>query len=205
VLEVEGEKNEDMGAFYTNVMLCGPKQKEVAQFMTQANRLAYVSPTVGKFTVVYDQETENQDETTVLALASQLSEAFECAVLAVLVHDSDIFAYWLFEEGELIDKYNSMPGYFENLELPPLGGDPRKLCAALGAENAVDGVTRVFQKVASRSEGDWSANYLFAEDIHRDLAGLLGIPPFVVGTGYCYIERDQIPEEFNEVALVKCP
>jgi hypothetical protein len=195
-----------MGAFYTNIVLRGPDQGQVVLFLTQEKRLAYVSPTIDGFTVVYDEKSESQDETTLSGLASQLSEAFGCTALAVLVHDSDIFAYWLFEAGELTDEYNSMPGYFDDPSLPPLGGDPNRLCAAFGVEDGVDRATSVFHKVASRNlEDGWAGSYVFAEDIHHDLVGLLGIPSFAVSTGYRYIEQGDIPEELDSDSLVECP
>jgi hypothetical protein len=195
-----------MGAFYTNVVLRGPDQRQVVQFMTKAKRPAYVSPTIDGLTVVYDEKSESQDETTLSTLASQLSKAFGCTALAVLVHDSDVFAYWLFEAGELTDEYNSMPGYFDDPSLPPLGGDSDRLCAAFGVEDGVDRATSVFHKVASRNpEDDWAECYVFAEEVHRDLAELLGIPPFAVSTGYHYIEQDDLPEGLDWGSLVECP
>ena len=107
-----------MGAFYTNITLHGPDQEQVIQCLIQMKRTAYVSPTVGGYTVVYDEETENQDDADLMGLASQLSRALECPALAALVHDSDIFAYWLFKTGTLMDEYDSAPGYSNTSRYP---------------------------------------------------------------------------------------
>jgi hypothetical protein len=39
-----------------------------------------------------------------------------------MVHDSDIFFYWLADSGTPLDDYDSDPGYFEALDTPPQGG-----------------------------------------------------------------------------------
>jgi hypothetical protein len=196
-----------MGASYTNITLHGPDQEQVVQCLTQMHRTAYVSPTVDNYTVVYDRETEDQDAAHLIGLASQLSTAFECPALAVLVHDSDILAYWLFEEGTLADEYDSAPGYFDGRAgAPPSGGDPEKLCAAFSAEGAVVGVAQILEAVESKStQADWSSGYVFAEDIHQDLAQALGMPSFAVSVGYRCLEVGGPPEELKQAVLVKRP
>jgi Tol biopolymer transport system component len=82
-----------MGLFYTNITLYGPNQQQVTQYLKTLGRAAYVSPTVDGFTVVYDKQTEDQDERELIDLACGLSRAFQCPALAALVHDSDVFAY----------------------------------------------------------------------------------------------------------------
>jgi hypothetical protein len=194
-----------MGAFYTNITLRGPDREQVAQCLKQMKRTAYVSPTTDGFTVVYDKETETQDDADLMGLASQLSAAFECPALAVLVHDSDIFAYWLFEEGTLADEYNSAPGYFEGLaRAHPAGGNPEKLCAAFAAHDAVDSVTGIFQTVRSSGMGgDRSGGYVFAEDLHQDLIRALGMPSLAVSTGYRYLETSDRPQGLEQAVLVR--
>ena len=193
-----------MGAFYTNITLRGPDREQVAQCLKQMKRTAYVSPTADGFTVVYDKETENQDDADLMGLASQLSAAFECPALAVLVHDSDVLAYWLFEEGTLADEYNSAPGYFEGLaRTHPAGGNPEKLCAAFAAHDAVESVADIFRAVRSRGVGgDRSEGYVFVEDLHQDLTQALGMPSFAVSTGYRYLETGDRPQGLEQAVLV---
>jgi hypothetical protein len=193
-----------MGAFYTNITLHGPDQEQVIQCLTQMKRTAYVSPTVDGYTVVYDEETENQDDADLMGLASQLSRALDCPAFAALVHDSDIFAYWLFQEGTLLDEYDSAPGYLQGFAGPARSGEhPDKLCAAFAAEDALEAVAQVFRTVESRDlDGGWSAGYTFAQDIHHDLAQALGMPSFAVATGYRYIEASDIPKGLERAVLV---
>lgn len=177
-----------MGNFYTNITLLGPDQDSVADYLTQHNRRAYVSPTVNRCTVVYDELCESQDTDVLEELASDLSKRFGCPALAVLNHDDDILWYKLFESGQLTDEYDSSPDYFDDEaeSSMPRGGDAQKLCGLFKSEQDVAEVERIL-----RANGPDA--YLFAFERHEDLAKALGIPTFSVGCGYNYIEQDELP------------
>ena len=108
--------------------------------------------------VVFDEQSDEQDQTVITELASRLSREFGCPVLAVLNHDDDIFWYQLYLAGELADEYDSSPGYFDPSAEPsaPAGGDAQKLCSAFGACNVAE-VESVLRKpdvyVAPLGEG----------------------------------------------------
>jgi hypothetical protein len=66
--------------------------------------------------------------------------ATRAAVFGFVVHDGDVFLYYLFEGGRLVDEYDSDPGYFRGRLRPPKGGDPRivlKLCVPGTSEEQV--------------------------------------------------------------------
>ena len=172
-----------MRNFYTNITLRGPDQDQVLAALNVQGRSAYVSPTENGFTVVCDEETESQDEMILTDLASDLSDRLQCVALAVLNHDDDILAYWLYEKGEFVDDYNSCPGYFTGEDSGPEGGDAEKLCRALGAAGRAAEV----QAILSDAEG-----YLFALERHAALVEVLGLPSFSVALGYNYIARDDV-------------
>lgn len=186
-----------MGNFYTNITLRGSSQDEIAEYLTEQNRAAYVSPTVNNCTVVYDEECESQDADILADLASSLSRRFKCPALAVLNHDDDILWYKLFEAGQLTDEYDSCPDYFGadagELSMPE-GGDARKLCSAFDAEQNQSEVERILR--APNPDA-----YLFAFERHEDLAKALGIPTFSVGCGYNYIQEDELPEGLEADSL----
>jgi hypothetical protein len=128
-----------MGSYYGNVTLHGPQQAAVATYLDREGRAAYVSPTVGQATVIYDAVEGDT------ALAAALSRAFTCPVLVVRNHDSDILQYELYDAGARTDAYDSWPGYFEEDEdddapVVPSGGDPLRLCAAFPAAGALGAV-----------------------------------------------------------------
>lgn len=178
-----------MGSFYTNITLRGPTQHEVADYLIQADRIAYVSPTVKRITVVYDADSESQDTSVMGRLASELSNHFQCPSLAILNHDDDLLVYQLYEAGKLIDEYDSSPGYFDGELSAPIDGDAKKLGQAFDVKHNIAQIESILRKPSYEEDG-----YLFATDRHRELAQALGIPSFAVGLGYEYIEARDIPD-----------
>jgi hypothetical protein len=119
-----------MGNFYTNYTLRGVTQEAVAGAL--AGRACVVTPSVHQTVVVFDEESDDQDQAVIASLAAELSGALHCPVLAVLNHDDDILWYQLYADGELRDEYDSSPGYFDPDAQPsaPAGGDAATLCSA---------------------------------------------------------------------------
>jgi hypothetical protein len=179
-----------VGNFYTNITFQLPNQEQLIDYLTEVGRSTYVSPTINGFTVVYDEKSETQCQ-ELFNLTSQLSRRFNCAALAVLVHDDQVLHYELYQAGELIDEYISDPG-FHNPEAGsfPEGGDAKKLCTSFGVKHAINQVRTILRKPGG--EG----SYLFASARHERLVRTLGISPFWargVG-GYRNIERGSIAE-----------
>lgn len=177
-----------MGSFYTNITARGPEQADLARFLEEGSRVAWVSPVVDGMAVVYDERCEAQDVEMLARLSRELSSAFACATLAVLNHDSDVLMYLLHVSGDLIDHYNSSPSYFGSGDLGagPRGGDAGALCAAFAAQSAVAKVRKILRSPSDSGAG----GYLMADDRHRDLALALGIPLVSVGYGYHYLSRE---------------
>jgi hypothetical protein len=65
-----------------------------------------------------------QDSKLSKKLATALADK---TLIHCLVHDDDIFAYWLYENGDLVDAYDSCPGYFSGKKTPPSGGNVEAL------------------------------------------------------------------------------
>ena len=195
-----------MGIFYTNVVLYGPDQSEIKDYLNKLNRISYISPTEDKFTVIYDQETEDQNTDVVRKLTEKLSNKFGCPALSSLVHDGDIFMYWLYDSGELLDTYNSIPGYFDTTieKSMPEGGDAAKLCEAFDVPTSKNALNDIFKLVERTNiDDDWSDEYLNGEDIHRELAQVLGMPPFAVNIGFYTIENDYLPDDLEHTDFTK--
>ena len=189
-----------MGSFYTNVLVQGATQDQIAEDLRGVGREAYVSPTVGRFTVVYDALSECQDHGLLAHFAGQLSRRLGATAMASLMHDDDVLMYWLFQDGELVDEYSSAPGYFEDADgeaTPPSGGDARRLCLTFGAEGAADEVERVLRAFG---ETDF---YVFETDRHHELIRLLGLPAFAADFGFDYIARGETPHGLKQGDLVR--
>ncbi len=185
-----------MGNFYTNYTLRGPSQEAVAEALV--GRSAFVTPAFNGSVVVYDEQSDEQDEDAIIELAGWLSREFRCPVLSVLNHDDDILWYQLFLNGVLTDEYDSCPDYFDpDAEpSPPAGGNAQILCDAFGATN----VAAV--ELVLRTSGLDEAGYTFEVERHEELAELLGLPPFSVGAGYNYIAQGEFPDGLEEEDLL---
>lgn len=133
----------------------------------------------------YDEESDSQDDDVIKDLGARASEELGAPVLAVLNHDDDVLAYWLFEAGQLVDEYNSCPGYFGDGDTTPAGGDATRLCAAFGVPAKAEQVDEVLRR----------EDYVFALERHSDLAELLKHPSDYVCLGYRYIGEDGLGED----------
>jgi hypothetical protein len=195
-----------MGVFYTNITLKGAGQQEVADHLKHARRQAYVSPATNGCVIVFDRISD-EDEGALCELASNLSEEFRCPALAALVHDGDLFLYWLYEAGRLVDEYNSAPAYFQTdaEPTPPKGGNPEALCEAFQAQNALCDLQAIFERATRTAlDNDWSEEHLIGDEIHDVIAQVLGLPLFVVDTGFYSILNGSLPQDLSKESLVYC-
>ena len=189
-----------MGNFYVNYTLRGPTQKAVAAALK--GRSAIVTRAENGCVIVFDEESDEQNQEVIAALGSRLSEELGCPVLAVMNHDDDILWYHLYLNGELADEYDSNPAYFDDEAEPagPAGGDAHALCAAFGRSNEEE-VGKILRK-STLDEDDEEA-YTFAIERHSDLVRALGLPEFAVGGGFSYINDRELPEGLSEDDLMR--
>ena len=95
---------------------------------------AFTTSPSGGWVSVFPEEAEEQDG-SLGDIAQVLSKVLKTTVLAILDHDSDVFLYWLYKNGDMQDEYNSRPQYFETGDDydedadEPTGGDVKLLCA----------------------------------------------------------------------------
>jgi hypothetical protein len=180
-----------MGATYSNITLRGPTQEQVVQAVTEAGMAAAVSPTDRGVTVVYDCRCE-EDPDVVPPVTRWLSRRFGCAAWGVYVFDSDVVAYTLCRSGEVLDQYDSAPGYPDS-DGPPKGGDAAVLCREMELKPAnVAEVERILRSPDHRRE------YLFEERRHGDLMLELGHPDLAWTTRYSDFWMDEpLPEGYS--------
>lgn len=179
-----------MGNFYTNITVYGVDHDKIVRAMQ--GRRAVISPTVDGYTVIWDEQCDEQDTDLLTALAQLLASGLSCPAWAVLNHDDDILWYSLHAPARKIDEYDSHPGYFEGADLPPSGGNAALLVATMSPDADVGRTEKILR---SRDE------YAIAIDRHEALARALGMPEFGVGTGYRYINRGEPPLGLEEESL----
>src|ERR1051326_8332374 len=77
-----------------------------------------IAPPLGGWVTVFPNH-HGQKPKVSEALASALAEK---TVIHCMVYDDDVFCYWAYEKGKLIDSYNSCPNYFDDKNKDPRGG-----------------------------------------------------------------------------------
>lgn len=196
-----------MGIFYVNHTVRAP-QPHVIAVLKKEGRTAFVSPTFNGYTVICDRQCDDQDPVAIAQLGQKLSAQLESPALAVLNHDDAILCYWLFEQGRLIEEYDSFPDCFEDEddesdddwplwqesfwqgEAWKANGVAETACHALGNGEAL---CRVFGRPALQEQVQWvlaGHDTFFAQQIHQELVRILGLPPCSLGAGYkCVAQR----------------
>ncbi|MEX2212954.1 MAG: hypothetical protein WD768_02425 [Phycisphaeraceae bacterium] len=98
-----------MGSFFGAIYLRSSEPAEARRLLDAAPKRArfYLAPPKDGWTAIYPSE-HGQDERLSRALAKKTAGL----VLHTLVHDEDVFCYFLYREGKLLEKFNSCPDYF---------------------------------------------------------------------------------------------
>lgn len=95
----------------------------VERLVSDRTRRYLIAPPIDGWVTVFP-EHNGQDSAVSVALAAKLADK---TLIHCLVHDDDVFAYWLFEGGRIADTYNSCPDYFGDPSPPPRGGNAEAL------------------------------------------------------------------------------
>ena len=107
-----------MGASYSNITLHGPERGRIIQALEARGRQAYVGPAADGFVVVFDEQSEDDPELGA-ELARELTSELGGVALAAMVHDDDVFLYSLARDGQVVDRYDSWPGFPDGPGTPP--------------------------------------------------------------------------------------
>ncbi len=164
-----------MAVTYGN-LLAGAPATDVALALGGHVDAAYLLPLGHLRAVVYPD-----DEEGVADLAQALSAQLPGPALAAHVRDSQVLVLGAYRDGELLDAYNSRPGFTSD---GPVGGEV-KAYAQLG----LPGVDLPGLEQALR--GDFAS----AEERHAAVLRALGLPVTPLRLGYRAIRSGDIPAE----------
>ena len=186
-----------MGAFIVNFHIRGSDQAAIAK---KIHELRYdhvwVTNPKHEWISLYDESASCQDELRIKEVGAALSASLKQPLIAFLVHDSDFLCYWLYEEGQLVDAFNSCPDYFENSDdlETEYEGDPEKLLPYCTPDTTVSKLVAIL-----------SAEATFAEEQLAQLAVLLGIDEERALTDYQMLGDDVDPAAFDAVFIGPLP
>ncbi|HJT77366.1 MAG TPA: hypothetical protein VJ739_09220 [Gemmataceae bacterium] len=173
-----------MGAFYGSIHFRTEDRDAVRRALEEAageQPCRFLLGTALRGWVAAYPEMHGQDERVVKAIV----ERFPGEVLHVLVHDSDIFAYGFYRNGEAVDEYNSCPDYFEEAEphvRESCRGQPDLLAHLLAPGKTV---AELRQLLSPEEAGGG----VFADDLLRRFAELLALPN--ASTSYEYLQSGE--------------
>lgn len=188
-----------MGNFYVNITTRKASAGEVVSFLKTKGLAAFVIGGPEDYCTIYEEGCDAQDTEHLSSLLGEISSRFSCPAIGILNHDDDILAYELWSNGEVVDSYNSCPGYFEDDEsgMQPEGGDAKVLSELIGNGKNVQEIERVL-----RTSGD-EEDFVFAVERHQALADAVGLPPHTVGYGYGHISEGEIPEGIDSKSILR--
>ena len=185
-----------MSITYTNITLKCANTQDIARELKNLGRCAFVATTEDGLSIVYEMDSDEGNITTLVTLAETLSEYFGCPALAVQASNEELFQYWLYVGGELLDNYTSS----QPLSTRP---DQVKKCKA-------EALSRHFNPDVSSEEiyeilhDHGQDNYVpLAVDRHLSLVELLDLPLCSVGLGFCDLDSGEFPEDLNEEDLIR--
>jgi|688.fasta_scaffold142541_2 DNA-binding protein YbaB len=175
-----------MGNFYSNITLSTDDRDRVINFLIQQKRHTFVYP-IDKFICVFPK-----NDAAMFEMALKLSDECKCAAFAVMIHDDDVLVYKLFDSGNLLDEYNSSPGYFSGIDQASAGGDAQKLCQTYSVPSERDAIEEILRK-----------KYTFESNRHDAIIAKLNLPYCTVGSGFGYLQKDDAPEELVVADLIE--
>lgn len=143
-------------------------RSSVEDLVSDRARRYLIAPAINGWVTIFP-ENNGQDSAVSKALATKLPDK---TIIHCVVHDDDVFAYWLFEGGQTVDTYNSCPNYFSDKNPPPRGGNAAAFSDLLANPKKV-------QELQSLLDAD---RFDFELERQDRFAALLGLP----NTAYAY-------------------
>jgi HEAT repeats len=94
-----------MSSHYSNLVLLGPKREDIVDALTALGRVAFISPTVGQMTIIYDEECDSLRPGVASKVARQLSSELDCVALAATNCESRQLHLILVKSGVIRGEY----------------------------------------------------------------------------------------------------
>ena len=168
-----------MGGFYGSIQVRSEDRERLKAIVeriagTTGDRFL-LGPPIDGWIGIYPGN-HGQDERVGQQIANEISDG----VLHLIVHDDDIFAYWLYRNGQPVDSFCSSPGYFGEADRPREGkmtGNPQTFRHIIG--DSVSRLAPLLARVRVRS--------VFASETMSEFAKVLKIANAV--TAYEYLKE----------------
>jgi predicted RNA-binding protein Jag len=159
-----------MGAFYGSILVRTEKSDEVQKAFDEVAKATdckfLMGPVVNGWISGFPNNS-GQNEKTSVEIAKRLPND----IFHLIVHDDDIFAYFFFRKGQLVDQYDSCPDYFKKVSLEEKQrwkGRPELFQDLLTKSGSLNKLKTL---LAANKE-----KYSFEQERMREFVELLGLP-----------------------------
>ncbi len=153
---------------------------------------AYVSDVRGGWVTLYDQASQPNDFSQIDQMVGRLSAELSTVAFAFLVLSEDLFAYCLFDRGDLLDEFHSSPdeslGSLSDETRLRLGGHPKVILRQCRRGTQLADIEATLGWVKTGREGGFATAVSVGERLHH-LATALGIDPVRATLGFDDFER----------------
>ena len=106
-----------MGSFAVNFHICSTDAETVKLWLVESQvQHAWMTGAESGWISLVEEATSSQNYRDITRFAESLSDSVQSPVVAFLIHDSDFFRYWLYDNGNLIDWYISNPQFLDEHE-----------------------------------------------------------------------------------------
>jgi len=171
-----------MGAFFTSYQVRADDAANCAKVLAASiESRAVITDSKNGWVTIYDEKSDSQDTNTLRSLAAALSKRLKTAVIATIVHDSDIFLYLFYDKGKFMDQFDSKPDYFgpvSDSQKKEWAGNFAKLLPLAAKGMSVADFKRVLGE-----------EHVFEEERAGKFAKLMGIDPARAQSGFKYIQE----------------
>ena len=173
-----------MGEFYVGCYVNGAQPESIRTWLDRSpNDSGFIGPLENGWLYISSKQLETQSQDIIDAYGCGFSKHFG-AVLAVLMHDGDLFSADLYLDAQRASSFNSCPGYFDP------SAPEAKLRPELQNPEAYASVIQTGLVVELRSKLT-AVSDAFA--YHELLTEYLGLPKYALGAGYRYISKGEFP------------
>jgi hypothetical protein len=103
-----------MGAFYGSVLVRTEDSETVQRVLNQVakegDKRFFVGPALDGWISVFPNNSGQSDE-----VSAEIAKLIPHDIFHLIVHDDDMFIYYFYRKGTLVDQYNSCPDYFHEV------------------------------------------------------------------------------------------
>lgn len=153
-----------MGAFFNSIHVKSEDsdlvQKALERIAKEQDCKFLLNPTINGWVSIYPSEIGREEP-----ISADIAMLIPNDIFHLMVHDDDVFFYYFYRNGRLIDRYNSNPDYFEaadDEELKESSGRPELFQDLLPNAKALDKIKKLLAADRFTFESERMAKFVEA-------------------------------------------